>query len=387
MSPFPQALKCPPPMQHSQTSPPHSASAPTSSAEVDALLTAMQKLALNELWLDLFSDGIAFIPNSRLSSKTIPVGTDILAEAITKAQGTGIAVYADLQLLHWGGGTPDSARDLTILGETNAEAAIHAHERDPRPQFDNMTLKEIPFAVPPVVVSPAASRVRSDLSEIVRLAAMHSGLAGFIWQGAKDDDDLGYTPETRLSFLRSAHADPLDLTPTNYSLADISLPSFDDDDVDKKLAEQWKKTRQGALLDLLKQMRWSMTPPISELPVLMGLGEGQLEWAASWDDTKSLPPTLCSAFDDNYYHSAQEIADVARTRSKEMLLRENVLNDGDTDSLAWSLKADLGTGKWDGYVLDFKREEVTQGKYPLDSLVQAMNLPLQERPGITDTKQ
>ena len=87
----------------------------------------MQKLALNELWLDLFSDGIAFIPNSRLSSKTIPVGTDILAEAITKAQGTGIAVYADLQLLHWGGGTPDSARDLTILGETNAEAAIHAH--------------------------------------------------------------------------------------------------------------------------------------------------------------------------------------------------------------------------------------------------------------------
>jgi len=49
-------------------------------------------------------------------------------------------------------------------------------------------------------------------------------------------------------------------------------------------------------------------------------------------------------------------------------------------------KADLGSGKWDGYVLDFKREEVTQGKYPLDSLIRAVNLPLQKRPRITDTK-
>ena len=248
-------------------------------------------------------------------------------------------------------------------------------------------MREIPFKIPPLVVSPAASRVRDDLGEIVRLASMHTGLAGFVWQDAEDDDDLGYTSEMRLAFLRMIHADPWDLTPKNYSRVDVSLPTFDDEAVEKKLAEQWAEAHPGALAALLKQMRRSMPSQIAVLPIYMEQSAVRTHWVTSWDDIKSLPPTLRPAFDDNSYHSAQEIADVARTRSKEMLLRENVLNDGDTDSLARTLKADLGTGKWDGYVLDFKREEVTQGKYPLDSLVRAVNLPLQKRPGITDTKQ
>ena len=69
-----------------------------------------------------------------------------------------------------------------------------------------------------------------------------------------------------------------------------------------------------------------------------------------------------------------------------MLLSESIENDGDTDTPARTLKADLGTGKWEGYVLDFKREEVTQGKVPLDSLVRAAKASLQNRSPLADTK-
>ncbi len=359
---------------------------PRTPAEVDALIAAMQKLSLNELWVDIFSGGTAYLPNSRLSSKSISPGTDILAEALTKAQGTGIAVYADMNLLHWDGATPDSARDLTILGETSAELAIHNHERDPEPDFDFNTMKEIPFKIPTLVVSPAATRVRGDLSEIVRLAAGHSGLAGFVWEDAEDDTDLGYTPEMRLAFLRTAHADPLDLAPKSYSRADLSLPTFDDEAVETKLEEQWAEAHPSALVTLLKQMRQSISSQTAALPIFMEQSAVRTHWFSSWDDPKSLPPPLRPSLESHTYQAPEAIAAAARTQGKAVLLHIGVENDGDTDTLARSLKADLDTGKWDGYVLDFKREEVTQGKYPLDSLVQAVNLSLQKHPGNTDTK-
>ena len=358
---------------------------PRTPTDVDALLSTMQKLGLNELWLDVFSDGTAYIPNSRLSSKTIPIGTDILAEALTRAKGTGIAVYADMHLLHWGGVTPDSARDLTILGETNAEFAINAHERDPKLDFDDMTVKFIPFEIPPLVVNPAASRVRDDLSEITRLASVHSGLAGFVWEDAEDDDDLGYAPEARLTFLRLTHADPLDLTPKNYSRIDVSLPTFDDEAVEKKLSEEWVEAHPSALESLLKQMRRSIPSPVSALPILMEQSAVRTYWFSSWDDKKSLPPPLRTSLESDTYQAPAAIAEAARTQGKAVLLHVGIENDGDTDTLARTLKAGLGVGKWDGYVLDFKREEVTQGKAPLDSLVRAVNLSLQKHPEITDT--
>jgi len=55
------------------------------------------------------------------------------------------------------------------------------------------------------------------------------------------------------------------------------------------------------------------------------------------------------------------------------VLAEGVQNDGDTDSLARALKADLGNGWPGGYVLGFRRDDVTQGQAPLDSLVRAVS--------------
>ena len=190
----------------------------------------------------------------------------------------------------------------------------------------------------------------------------------------------------RLAFLRMIHADPLDLTPTNYSRADISIPTFDDEAVEKKLAEQWAEAHPGALAALLKQMRHSMPSQTAVLPIYMEQSAVRMRWMTSWDDPKALPPPLRPSLESDTYQAPEAIAAAARTQGKSVLLYEGIENDGDTDILARSLKADLGDGKWDGYVLDFKREEVTQGKYPLDSLIRAVNLPLQKRPRITDTK-
>jgi len=264
---------------------------PRTPADVDALIAAMRKIGLNELWLDVFSEGVAYIPGSRLSAKTIPVGTDILAEAITKTQGTGIMVYADLSLLPWGDAPPDAARDLTILGETNAEAAVHAHERDPKPDYDPAG-KVIPFTPPKIAISPASNRVREDLTALVRLAAAHAGLAGFVWEYDSDTPqaELGYTPEMRLAFLRQTHADPLDITPSNYLRADTSLPTFDNTEVEDKLSAKWTQARQGSLVEMLTQMRRALPPPAAGLPILMEQSAGNSAWLASWDDPKSLPP-------------------------------------------------------------------------------------------------
>ncbi len=349
---------------------------PRTPAEVDALVAAMRKIGLNELWLDVFSEGVAHIPNSPLSAKSIPVGSDILAEALTQTQGTGIRVYADMSLLPWGEATPDAARDRTIEGETNAEAAVHAHERNPDPNYDNDG-KLVPFAPPPISVSPASSQVRQDLISLVGLAAAHTGLAGFVWEDAEDDDTLGYAPEMRLAFLRSAHADPLDISPTNYLSVDASLPTFDNADAESKLSAKWTEARQKALIDLLKQMRRSFPPPAAGLPILMEQSAGSSAWMASWDDLKSLPPPLRPLFKGSPYPSPAQVAATARTQGKAILLGVGVVNDGDTDTLARDLKAGLEPGWRDGYVLDFRLEDVTQGKAPLDALVRAV-LPKQK---------
>ena len=157
--------------------------------------------------------------------------------------------------------------------------------------------------------------------------------------------------------------------------------------VEKKLAEQWAEAHPGALAALLKQMRQSMPSQTAVLPIYMEQSAVRTRWMTSWDDPKALPPPLRPSLESDTYQAPKAIAAAARTQGKSVLLYEGIENDGDTDTLARSLKADLGDGKWDGYVLGFKCEEVTQGKDPLDSLVRAVNLSLQKHAGITDTKQ
>lgn len=344
---------------------------PRTVADVDALVAAMQKIGLNELWLDVFSGGTAHVPGLALSDKALPAdGPDILTEALTKTQGTGIAVYADLSLLAWGSAPPDAARDLSIEGETSRERAVHAHDRSQEQDFDDAG-KPIVFAPPPVAVSPLSAQVRGGLTALARALSARPRLAGFVWEDAEADKDLGYTSEMRLMFLRVVHADPVDITPDLSATGDVSLPTFDDAAADKALPPLWDKARLQVNAALLSGMRQALPPTTAARPILMEQSAGRTEWLASWDDPRQLPPPLRTLFPDVFFPSPAQIAIEARKQGRAVLLRERVPDAADTDALARALQTDLKNAPWDGFVLDFADEDATRGSHPLDALIRA----------------
>lgn len=340
---------------------------PRTAASVDALVTAMRTVGLNELWLDVFSGGVSHVGGK---------DPDILEEALKQTAGTGIAVYADLSLLPWGDAPPATARDLSIEGETSKEVAVHARDRAQEAEYDDAG-KPVVFVPPPVQVSPAAERVCGDLTALVQGLSARPGLAGFVWEDAEAGGDLGYTPAMRLAFLRFAHADPLDITPELSLRADVSLPTFDDAAADKTLPPLWDKARTGANAALLGAMRQALIPSTGVRPILMEQSAVRTEWLASWDDPRQPPPPLRTLFAGEFYPKPERIAAVAVKQGRIVLLREQVQNSADTDALARALQTDLGGipagGKktWEGFVLDFADEEATRGEHPLGGLVDA----------------
>ena len=365
-TPIPAKLPAPPLMPLLRSRPRRAVIGhPHTAASVDALVAAMQKVGLNELWLDVFSGGISHVGGK---------DPDILTEALKQTAGTGIAVYADLSLLPWGDTPPESACDLSIEGETSKEIAVHAHDRAQRADYDDAG-KPVVFVPPPVLVSPAAEAVRGSLTTLVQGLSARPGLAGFIWEDAEAGDGLGYTPAMRLAFLRFAHADPLDITPQLSLKGDVSLPIFDDAAADKALPALWDRARAGANAVLLGGMRQALTPPMSARPILMEQSTDSAAWLASWDDPRQLPPPLRPLFAGVPYPKPEQTATVAAKQGRIVLLRAQVQNSADTDALARALQADLG-GKmaggrsaWGGFVLDFADEEATRGDHPLAGLV------------------
>ncbi len=347
---------------------------PTTPAAVDALIAAMQKVGLNELWLDVFSQG-----KSHLATK----GTDILTEALTKTKGTGITVYADLSLLSWGNQPPEDARDLDILGQNSHQAAIADHDRrgSDEDKYDAAG-KPIAYVPPPVLASPVADTVKKTLLDTVRSLAARPGLAGSVWEDAVRGDDLGYTPPMRLAFLRAFHADPVDITQGGYARGDVSLPAFDDSTAENALTKQWNDARLGANKFLLAQMRQAI-PSAAVRSILMEQrgdlnAQDTVSWLVSWDDPRQLAPPLRPLFSKNYLGltSREEVFRVSAKQGRTTLLRERCPNAADMDALARSLQADLppiskAKAVWDGYVLDFDDPHVTDSTEPLRDLVRA----------------
>ena len=340
---------------------------PHTIADVDALVTAMQKIGLNELWLDVFSEGKAHLPGTGFPSEA----PDILAEALKQTNGTGIAVYADLSLLPWGDAPQEGIQDLSIEGETSRELAVHTHERDERPELDD-TGKLIPFIPPAVYVSPISDRVRKGLTMLVQSISVKPGLAGFVWEDAEAGDSLGYTPEMRLAFLRAFHADPLDITPEGSTRGDVTLPLFDDPTADKALPDLWDKARTQANINLLGALRSAAAKPI-----LMEQSAERTQWLTSWDDPRQLPPLLRPLLTNVHHPTFGQVVAEAAKQGRFVLLRETVQDAADTASLARALQADFrrnpqtGKSPWNGFVLDFTDVDATRGEHPLAALVQA----------------
>ena len=322
---------------------------PRTAAGVDTLVSAMQKLGLNTLVLDVYSEGV-----NRAKTNAVG-GTDILTEALNKTHGTGIAVYADLSLLSWGGDPPDTLRDLTIDGKNTREAFIS----DP-----------VPKGVVPIRVSPAAPAVKNALTGLAQSLAARPGLAGFVWEDADDPGNLGYTSARRLLFLRSIHADPLDITPPSYSQADMALPLFDDDALDTSLLKQWNNDTKDFQTALLRSLQTAARPALILMDQQEPFGDS---WLASWDNPALPPPVLRELPEGSSFPSKEKILRFTRRQSQVVVKRETVKNDGNTAMLAWQLQEDAKTLPSDGFVLDFSSDSVTQGAAPLDSLVQAVS--------------
>ena len=339
---------------------------PRTAADVDALVAAMRKLGLNQLWLDVFSDGVSHVKASG--------GPDILTEALARTRGTGIDVYAEMSLLSWGSEPPEAIRDLTIDGQTSREAAIKYSQEPGNESFGNDG-KLIPFAAPPVEVSPSATLVQSTLTALVQDFSNRPGLAGFVWEDVNNGSEMGYTPQRRLAFLRTAHADPVDIDPGGYLRADASLPLFDDDALDTSLPKRWRKACTDADTALLTALyAAAQHSRNAHLPILMQQEvETGDDLLASWDDPAQPPPALRDLTPGQMMPSSDKTLQATRRVSRIVLRREAVQNDGETTALARTLADDSKSLPTDGFVLDFTHDTVTQGAAPLDSLVRAVS--------------
>ncbi len=271
---------------------------PKTAAEVQDLVAAMKKLGLNQLWLPV-------MPSGSLAA---------LSQAIQATKGTGIAVYAVVDLLARPRGLPADAADLTLLGQTSAQAQAALTERESLAGPSPYMSASRPPVLDGVAVSPFSAAVGKELLALTHTLATTPGVAGLVWRatatpgyGEGDGADtgrdflsLGYTPPARLAFLRKEHVDPVDLLPAGAGgRADTSLPGFDDAALENTLETKWDRFRADADRSLL----WSLFQQVAtdgkalpSKPLLLVQQRGPrpptVTWYGSWAALDAPLPTF-----------------------------------------------------------------------------------------------
>ena len=217
--------------------------APKTAEEAREVVSRLPKLGLNTLFLDVFTNGRTFFPNTSLPPASEKAAS-VLQAALEAAKPLHIPVYAVLDTLCW---RKDGAQvhpqpwpmgfteDLTVGGEAPDHAVqreLDAHST--RPDTD----REYEMAEKGAEgwASPLDPKVRALLPALVRTLAATPGLAGLAFQDTAtvgyrgleyeyDDEGiaLGYTPENRLAYLRAYHTDPVDLS-SGFDNLQLFLP-------------------------------------------------------------------------------------------------------------------------------------------------------------------
>ena len=357
-------------------------------AEVDATVASMKAIGLNELWLDVFSDGICRIPvtdgGTALKGVTPlpPDAGDILAEAIRVTRGSGIRVFPALSLLVWGGRAPAEMQDRMILGETAAEADAG------RPSEGSSGPRRILPAR--FTVSPFAPSVQTALRSLVQSLAARPGLAGIVWRetappGYEDEgsgqspEEFGYTETVRLAFLRRAHVDPFDIPLQNGNQADTRLPEFDDGAEEAALSKEWEKFRSVGDVTLLRGLANVWAAGGTRRPILIrqrreGWSDG---WFGSWDGPDRPLPAHHSPWIQRTAGPAYpEAADLqAKMTSQTALRRLSSWAASSQSAFLGELDQSVKGKHWDGFVLDLTPDArmgnapATVGENPLARLV------------------
>jgi len=291
--------------------------APKTPEEARAVVALLPKLGFNLLFLDVFTNGRTYFPNSALPPET-DQAAGVLQAALDAARPRHIPVYAVLDTLCWrkDGAAPRPkswpagfAEELTVGGET-ADAAFRrqsaAGTRPLGPEYDFDSLKE--QRASQGWASPFDANVRRLMPALVRSVAGTRGLAGLVFQdtappgflgdhaGIDTDDELGYTLLTRRDYLRAHRVDPADLGPDSHLLI-ASLPGADNFVLRADIPtfpvnperggyETWCKTRAGADRGLLADCLAAAHQVAPALPLLMR--EQRLGfWFDPWADPKA----------------------------------------------------------------------------------------------------
>lgn len=203
--------------------------APKTPDEARAVIAKMVTMHLNTLFLDVFTGGRTYFPNDALPLAAGAGG--VLAAALAAAKPQHIAVYAVMDTLCWRKDslTPHPApwpsgytEDLTVTGETPdhmvqrrvTAGSVSATYNYPRYLLAREGTEGW--------ASPLDPAVRALLPALSRALAATPGLSGLVFQDTVppgysgertlENFGLGYAPESRLSYLRAKHTDPVDLT-------------------------------------------------------------------------------------------------------------------------------------------------------------------------------
>lgn len=358
---------------------------PHTAADVDAVVASMKTVGLNQLWLDVFSDGSAPGPGTN----------DMLTEALTMTKGNGIQVYPVLHLLAWGQSSPAEDRDRTLRGEDTGQddARLETRIAPMLASYKQVIDMGVPGYDLPMMgfgnirVSPLAAGVSQRLATLAKTLAARPGVAGLVWQdtvspgydipeGSMHDSvgdvayhtPLGYTEAARLAFLRQTHVDPLDISPTQYQYAsrEPNVSLFDDNGrgSDKMLRLQWNRFRAEADVRFLQTLYLAAQTPSAQKPLILIRqrrdydvdSAGTPIWFGSWDGPRLPLPAYHRAGEDvqegGAWPEQQDALTQAKAQSQVVLTRLAPRTLPTASWLAGQLKK-LPQGKsWDGFVLD-----------------------------------
>ena len=361
---------------------------PRTVEEVDTLVASMRRTGLNELWLDVFSDGGAHIPVGRdgrplLSTDKKPA--DILSEALAVTQRAKIRVFPVLSLLAWSATAPDADLDLTLLGEDALQTDARLAKRYAFivDQVRRLGVEPPQMGFQSERVSPFSPHVRDTLATLIQSLAARPGVAGLVWQdtvspgydiptGERHDtlgdvayrSPLGYTEVARLAFLRREHVDPIDIAPPLSGTEGAASELFSGSS-DEALFPHWNQFRAKADTDLLQRL-YAAAMFVQKTPILIRQrrdvdedSTGTSLWFGSWDDPKQPLPAFHHAGEDvaegQPWPEQQPAVTQAKAQSRAALIRLAPHGPPTRGWLSEQLEPVVGE-PWDGFVLDLTRQ-------------------------------
>lgn len=354
--------------------------APKTADEARVVVSRLAKMGFNLLYLDVFTGGRTYFPNTALPPSS-DKAAGVLQAVLDAARPLHMPVYAVLDTLCW---RKDGAslhpqpwpkgyeEDLTVGGESpdhSVQRQLEAHS------IRNDTDRDYEMAENGSEgwASPLDPHVRTLLPALVKTLAATKGLAGIAFQDTAprgylgldyDYDDegisLGYAPSNRLAYLRTNHADPVDLSSGYDSLQlflpsegwstqfDVSLPTFPSNMIMGRPG-LWSQMRGDADKSLLALCFASAHAASPTLPLLMR--ERRMgETFDPWTDPKKLNQYASTDSLANPFHqiTADSVLCISYgpvERAKPRRLVWVVKNRNDADGKrAGSLVFDLVTG-------------------------------------------